>query len=230
MGVTGSLIMGDFNLPTIDWNTLRCGSGHLESQMVHLCETTPLHQVVRFPTRFRESNRPSLLDLAFVQKPEEVWKMDSLLPLGSSDHCVIRLVLNTGGLNLPPPRWVKQYHRADPQVILLQARALDWMPHEGDDAEVIWTRVRDNIRLLDSQFVPWVRINPMRKPRWMSPAVRRARDDKRRSWVDWRRCPTTANWERFARDRNRLQTLIRRAPEAADLGLSNNLGKGNPRL
>ncbi len=104
------------------------------------------------------------------------------------------------------------------------------MPHEGDDAEAIWTRVKDNFRLLDSLLVRWVRINPMCKPRWMSPAVRRARDDKRRSWADWRRCPTTANWERFARDRNRLKTLIRRAQVAADLRLSNNMGKGNRRF
>ncbi len=152
--------------------------------MVHLCETTPLHQVVQFPTRFRESNISSLLDLTFVQKPEEVWEIDSLPSLGNSDHCVIRLVVNTRGLNLPPPRWVKQYHRVDPEAVLLQARALDWMPHEGEDAEAIWTRAKDNIRLLDSPLVPWVRINQMRKPRWMSPAMRRARDDKRRSWAD----------------------------------------------
>ncbi len=152
------------NIPAIDWNTIRCGSGHHESKVVHLCETTPLHQFVRFPTRLRESNRPSLLDLAFVQKPEEVREIDSLPPLGNSDHCVIRLVLNTGGLNLPPPRWVKLCHRVDPEAILLQVRALDWMQHEGDDAEAIWTRVKDNIGLLDSLLVPWVRINPMRKP------------------------------------------------------------------
>ncbi len=45
---------------------------------------------------------------------------------------------------------VKQYHRVDPEAVEFQKRAPDWMSHEGDDDEAIWTRVRDNIRLLDS--------------------------------------------------------------------------------
>ncbi len=140
------------------------------------------------------------------------------------------LCYNTGGRNLPPSRWVMQYHRVDQEAVLLQARALDWTPHEKEDAEALWTRLRDNFRLLDSLLVPWIRIPRMRIPQWMSPAVWRARDDKTRSWADLRRCPTTANWERFARDRNRLKTLIRRAQLAADLRLSHNMGKGNRRF
>ncbi len=129
---------------SIDWEILRGGSGLRETKLINLCETTPLHQAVRFPTRFLESNRPSLLDLAFVQRPEEVSEIECLPPLGTSDHCVIHLALNTGGLKLPPPRWIKQYHRVDPASVELQAQALDWISREGDDAETFWTRGRQH--------------------------------------------------------------------------------------
>ncbi len=224
------IVMGDFNLPSIDWEVLRAGSGQLESQLVNLCQTTPLHQVVRFPTRFREGNRPSVLDLAFVQRPEEVRDIECLPPLGNSDHCVIGLSLNTAGLDLPPPRWIKQYHKVDASAVMLQARALDWLPHDGDDAESIWTRVKANINLLDNLLVPWVKIDPTRKPRWMTPAVRRARDEKRRSWAAWRKFSTAENWVRYRSDRNRLKAVIRRAQVAADVRLSNNMGQGNRRF
>ncbi len=72
----------------IDWKVLRDGIGQLESPLVNICKTTPLHQVVRFPTRFREGNRPSLLDLAFIHKPENVRNIDCLPPLGKSPHRV----------------------------------------------------------------------------------------------------------------------------------------------
>ncbi len=66
------IVTEDYNLPSIDWEVLRARSGHLESQLVNLCQTTPFHQVVRFPAHFRESNRSSLLDRAFVKKLEDV--------------------------------------------------------------------------------------------------------------------------------------------------------------
>ncbi len=107
------IAMGDFNLPLIDWEVLRPGSGQFESQLATLGLTTPFHQVVRLPTRFREGYRPSLLNLALSQKAEDVRDIDCLPPFGNSCHCVIRLSLNNADLNLPPPGWIKQYHKVD---------------------------------------------------------------------------------------------------------------------
>ncbi len=70
----------------------------------------------------------SNLDLPFIQRPDDVRDIGCLPPLGNSDHCVIRLSLNTEGLNLPPPRWVKKHHMVDAAAVVLQARALDWWP------------------------------------------------------------------------------------------------------
>ncbi len=82
-----------------------------------------------------KNDRPSLLDLAFVQRPEEVREIECFPPLGNNDHCVIQLPLTTSGINLLPTRWIKQLHRVDASAVELHARELDWSPHESDEGE-----------------------------------------------------------------------------------------------
>ncbi len=92
----GLIVTGDFDSPSIDSDIPRCGSGGRETQLMHLCWTTPFHQAMHFSTRLRESYRPLWLGMGFFQKPEEVREIERLPPLGNSDFCVIRLLQTTG--------------------------------------------------------------------------------------------------------------------------------------
>ncbi len=114
-------------------------------------------------------------------QPEEVRDSECLPSLVNSDRCVLRLSPNTAGLNLSPPGWIKQYHKVDEAPVQFQACALDWLPHEDDYAAIIWAGVRANINLLDKLLAPWAKVDSTCKPRWMTPVVRRARDEKMRS-------------------------------------------------
>ena len=83
------LVVGDFNLPDIDWTTWnyrdRFGQDFIES----LCEYY-LEQMVDKSTRFRINENPSVLDLILVNDSNAIQSIDYLSPVGNSDHSVLR--------------------------------------------------------------------------------------------------------------------------------------------
>ncbi len=48
-----------------------------------------LFQAIKSPTRFREGNNPSLIDLAFTKYPDDVSSVQILAPLGKINHVVV---------------------------------------------------------------------------------------------------------------------------------------------
>ena len=84
---------GDFNYKEIDWNSMESIVGVLQpaTKLLNCTQDNYLFQHASSPTRFRESQTPSCLDLVFT-KEENMVDTDSLIidsPLGKSDHAVI---------------------------------------------------------------------------------------------------------------------------------------------
>jgi endonuclease/exonuclease/phosphatase family metal-dependent hydrolase len=88
-------IAGDFNLPTIDWSStdyLNIKNYADNSAAYHFVETlvnSSLCQIVSEPTRFRQNQNPSTLDLILVNDPALVSQVDYLSPIGKSDHITL---------------------------------------------------------------------------------------------------------------------------------------------
>ena len=63
------LIVGDFNYGEIDWEawTSRASESHDSSKLVNCLQDNYLHQEVRCNTRYREGQKPSLLDLIICE-------------------------------------------------------------------------------------------------------------------------------------------------------------------
>ena len=82
------LILGDFNLPTINWATLSSPDGEqsLSVTFVNACEDAFLTQHVTNPTRHRHGQTSSLLDLVLTSDPDMIEdnNISHLSPLGSS--------------------------------------------------------------------------------------------------------------------------------------------------
>lgn len=99
------LIVGDFNFPFIDWEASSLlKNNRTQEQFLHFCLTNSLVQVVNFPTR--ESN---YLDIALLNDVHILESVDSLEPLGSSDHCQVVLTIK-------PPRGFQANAPEGPRV------------------------------------------------------------------------------------------------------------------
>ena len=92
------LILGDFNLPKVDWvnDELKEGFDENEATMFEVFSDCFLHQHVKKLTRFR-NDESSTLDLIFTKEEEDVKDIEVLPPLGSSDHGVVWEILYASG-------------------------------------------------------------------------------------------------------------------------------------
>ena len=84
------LIMGDFNVPNIDWDdkNLKAGAKPFESLMLDCIDDCYLNQHVRDPTRLR-NEQESTLDLIFTREEGDVRNIEIMPPIGGSDHGVV---------------------------------------------------------------------------------------------------------------------------------------------
>lgn len=77
-------IMGDFNLPLIDWSNNSTADNDIHSKYLTYFMSNSFNQVVNFPTR--DAN---ILDLIFIDDPTMISNVRKTAPLGSSDHLCI---------------------------------------------------------------------------------------------------------------------------------------------
>ncbi|CAH8461716.1 unnamed protein product, partial [Schistosoma mattheei] len=91
LGFTHILILGDFNLPRVNFaeHTYTGGDNSIEARFFNLIDDLGLYENVRSATRWRNSQTPSRLDCVFTNEEFLVDNLSILAPLGKSDHAVI---------------------------------------------------------------------------------------------------------------------------------------------
>ena len=84
------LILGDFNVPNIDWvsKSILPRARKLDRDFFETVSDNFLCQHVKEHTRFRGAEK-SVLDLIFTKEEEDVKNVKVLLPLGRSDHGIV---------------------------------------------------------------------------------------------------------------------------------------------
>ncbi len=80
-----TLILGDFNLPGIDWINLTSDSRG--RRLVETVEEEGLDQLVGFPTHLKGN----ILDLVLSNITEKTVRVEESGRLGRSDHCIIKI-------------------------------------------------------------------------------------------------------------------------------------------
>ena len=80
------LIVGDFNLREIDWEseTSNANENHISSQVLEAVRDNFIYQHVKEATRMRENQRDSLLDLVFSNEENMIENIKHLPSLGKS--------------------------------------------------------------------------------------------------------------------------------------------------
>ena len=82
-------------MPEINWesNTTTVGEDHKATKFVECIRDTFWFQYVKYPTRVRQGNEPSVLSLIFSNEENMVEKVNFLSSLGKSDHLVLTFKL-----------------------------------------------------------------------------------------------------------------------------------------
>ena len=114
-----SVLLSDFNLPEIDWQTGEAGrrsQAFLEAVDDHMLE-----QLVDFATHIKGN----CLDLVLTNIPERVVEIMDTGRLGSSDHEMISILIQVGQIAQPTKR-VKNWRKADWEGMRADMKKVDW--------------------------------------------------------------------------------------------------------
>ncbi len=123
------IIVGDFNLSSIDWEswmTKLDSTTDLNFNFIELLRDYYLVQHVSRPTRGHCNNNLNVPDLIITNNITEISNLDFLSPLGKSDHCVLQLSI-IYDINFNPAAKPKSsYDKADYTDINNLLADIDW--------------------------------------------------------------------------------------------------------
>ena len=137
-------IIGDFNLPKIDWNRRYTteSTASLTSKFLDVINEHFLEQLISEPTRMRGSDTPSILDLLLVSDGDLVSDIKQLSPIGKSDHSVIVFSLETEVLRtrVAPKR---NYYKGDYVAMRRELSDVNWIEEFSglESLDTIYTQV-----------------------------------------------------------------------------------------
>ncbi len=121
-----SILIGDFNLPDIDWDT-----GETSLRTREFKDDALMEQMVEFKTQVRGN----LLDLVLTNVPERVVEVSEGGRLGQSDHEIINIKISDGRGQQGSDKEVKNWRRAD------------WAKMRSEMGRVNWHRELSNLSM-----------------------------------------------------------------------------------
>ena len=214
---THMLIMGDFNMPGVNWRSFS-GTSHMEENFVEAVRDSFLHQHIFNPTRGRCGQNPNTLDLVFTNEEGMITDVLYESPLGKSDHCVLLFDLKC----YSPPSSSCRVRRCYAQGDFKKLRTmmdLDWDAEFSgmqDDVCSQWNRFITIFEAAVDECIPITSsCGDMRDriPREYLKTFLKEKRKKSRCWQRFMESRFTDNhdikWRAYCKQRNKVRTLTR---------------------
>ena len=206
------LLLGDFNVPKVDWTekSLLRGAERIETQFLDVINDSFLYQHVKEPTRFR-NEESSILDLIFTKEEEDVRNIRVLQPLGKSDHGVViaDFVCQWKSKIEQKPR--RMYHKGKYEKILEGLHDIDWESEFNlKTVQECWDIFKMKLETLVNEHVPMTVPKDYNEP-WMNGKVIRL---WRKKYFAWKRYTETKGYQRYM-DYKKETNLLNKQTRAA---------------
>lgn len=122
---THILVLGDFNLPKINWTTYD-SNDRFSSEFIESFRDSYLYQHIKDPTRGRIGQHPNILDLVFSNEDDMVANITFDSPLGKSDHSCIMFDFVCQRDRSNCVRTFYLYNKGDYEAMKEELNATDW--------------------------------------------------------------------------------------------------------
>ena len=232
MKCTHCLLMGDFNYPNINWDTMTAKNETSEEQSFIDClQDNYFSQMVNKPTRWRGNDNLNILDLIITNNFESVENIEYQSPLGKSDHCVITFdyVCQTSIKSGDKTR--KCYKKANFEQIKKELNDIDWPLYLSDlePLEESWAKVHSKIIELEDKYVPTIKVKCDKNHNF--PLDTETRDMIKQKNALAHKFVRTKDPEirkKYNRVRNKTAKLVKRARKKYERNIADEV-KGNPK-
>ena len=208
------LIVGDFNLPKVDWSSWSTPSFHTISDLfLDTLDDEFLTQHVSFATRFRDGQTPSTLDLIVTRDDAQLEDVSTGAPLGNSDHIMIcfEYVCSVHIPTTSNRRYL--YERGNYQQFNYELINLDWDGlFSGLSVEAMWNCFHSIYCKLLDKYVPGVVWTTARdSPQWITKFIKDKIKLKRMAWTKYKRSLCSVDYSTYAQCRNECTAAVRKA-------------------
>ena len=212
------IIMGDFNLPDIEWSTLSASS-KTGIKFVDCIQDSFLVQHVNENTRCK-----NILDLVLSSESSMIENLTIGEPLGTSDHCSIKWDLVIKNLKVKCTNQdFFDYFRADYDEARSLAKQIDWdKMFLSNDLNNIWKSFRTELEILRNQCVPKRKTKKGRK-KWINREVIKHSKAKAKAWSRHKKVDNDASYAVYKKKLKRSVAAIREAKLNFETKLAKNI-------
>ena len=215
------LILGDFNLPHIDWEEkdLRRGARRVEHDMLDTINDCFLYQHVREDTRFMNV-QSSLLDLIFTKEEGDIKNIEVEDPLEGSDHGIVTADFVSEWKSRVIQRPRRMYHKGDYIKINEELERINWEEkYEGKSVQECWEIFKSILVKLVETYVPMSNPGDYNEP-WMNKSLLRQWKKKYHAWKRYTEGKNYHKYEEYKREANVLKKKIRQTKRAYERKLA----------
>ena len=209
-----TLVVGDFNFPKINWNLNLCDESvdSPAQSFLSVMLDNHLSQLVSFPTRFRQGQNPSLLDLVLVHDELIVQSLESLPGLGKSDHVILSVTVSVPTVRKINSTPKYNFYQTDFHLINSIIESIDWHNEFQDlSCDEALEVLQCFLLTICQNFVPEYKPSAS-KPKhsaWMNKDIKKLVNKKRHLWNKYKTNPSDSNFNNFKSFRNLFTTTIR---------------------
>jgi hypothetical protein len=200
-----SVILGDFNLPHIDWETLT-GVETESHRMLEFIEDNFLIQLVTEPTR--ENN---ILDLVIASQEHLINNITVGEHLGSCDHKVVRAEINTRTNIVENRTFVPNFGRGNYEG--LRSALSHLSPPVTTQVEDAWSYFKNQLLTQQRNFIPYCEKRPSNNKNhpWFNIDIKRELKVRNNLHTRLKSLRSTENIRLYNEARRRVKTLIKQA-------------------
>ena len=206
------LILGDFNVPNIDWvsKSILPRARKLDRDFFETVSDNFLCQHVKEHTRFRGAEK-SVLDLIFTKEEEDVKNVKVLLPLGRSDHGMVIGEFVCKWRCRFVPKKTPVYFRGKYDTISNELRDTKWGEvYSGKLVKETLGHYNNNYKKLIEENVPLGSPKDYNEP-WMNKRVMKLWKKKKCAWDRIKERSSNRRWGIYRNHRDRLRKVIRQS-------------------
>ena len=224
---TNLLICGDFNYKEIDWITEYAPSKY-HQDFIETLRDCFLHQNVTEPTRYRENQAHSLLDLIISNEEGTIQDLEYHPPLGENDHlCLTFTALEkqvTNTFNSVPNVWKTDYEKVRENLL-----GYDWYEKLDkcfeDDYKYFFEILQSSL----SRHTPMTKPPKQNKSIYITNEAIRLKNAKHRAWKRYLSTRTKHDRDSYTSIKNKLRNLTRHLRSSFEMKMAGHV-KLKPKL
>ena len=232
-----TLIMGDFNLPEINWEqqATSMSTEHVTTRFIECIRDGFLFQHVKQPTHYSGPDQTSnILDLVMTNEEGMIDEIEYDVPIGNSHHVTLKWTLNCYKERTVSKIDKYSYDKGNYEEIRRKLGSIDWTTDLANKSvDEMWLFILNSITSAVRQYIPHRAIKlgndiRRRRPVWMNDTLLARIRKKKKSFERYQATREGRDFLIYIAERNAVNKQIRKAVKDLEKGIAS-IAKKDPK-